>query len=201
LENIGYVRIADATTSKHVLWDSDQGYMKEDIRNETPHHDSFAIPYEAERGDTLRYPGATQPACRYDSFFFAGISEMTKRNHRRTCLPRVGKRIYHHAIEQHRKNQRFLWLDDAAISVLLLQAAPTYGTENHTVGNEPRPMTRYRHHPVSSIVGLFFEHYLNFRVGTYNHWPRLSQSKTELSEKPLALAHSQWNPKTLSDKG
>lgn len=201
LENIDCGHIVDALTSKHVLWDSGQGYMKEDIRNETPHHDSFAIPYESERGDTLRYPRAPQPACRYGSFSFAGISEMTKRNHRRTCLPRTGKRIYHHAIEQRRKNQHFLWLDDATISGLSLLAAPTYGTENHTVGNEPRPTTRYRHHPASSTVGLFFEHCLNFRVGTGNHWPRLSQSKTELSEKSLALAHSQCNPKTLSDKG
>jgi len=96
----------------------------EDIRNETPHHYLFAIPYESEHGDTLHYPGAPQPAYHYDSFFVAGISEMTKRNHRRTYLPRVGKRIYHHAIEQHRKNQCYLLLDDAAISVLLLQTAP-----------------------------------------------------------------------------
>jgi hypothetical protein len=201
LESIDCGHKSDASISTHVQLDSSRDYTAVGIRNETRHCALFSIPCEAEHDGTLHYPKAPQPAFRHDSFSYVKVSEMTRMNRDQTCLPRVGKQIYHHANEQHRNSQHFFWLDDAVISAPSLLVVPTYGTANHTAGNEPHPATRYRHRPVLSKAGLFFERTLNFRIGTSNHWSRLSQPKTKLSEKSLALACSQCNPKIFPDKG
>lgn len=199
--NIGCEHIDDESVSTHVQSDSDLGYMAADIRNGNPHRDLSSIPCEAEHGGILHCPRVPRNAFWHGSFSFVKTSKRTKRNLDRTCLPHAGKQIYHHVIEQHRNIQHLSWLDDAAISAPSLPAVPTYDTVTHTVGNEPHPKTRYQHHPSSAAVGLFFEHSLNFRVGTSNHRTRLSQSKSKLTEKSLALSNSQCYPKIFSDKG
>lgn len=201
LENIGYAHIAGVSASTHVQSDSDPGYMAANIRNGNPRRNLSSIPYESVHGGISHYPREPHTASRRDSFSFVKTSKKTKRNLGRTYLPHAGKQICHHVIELRRSIQRLSWLDDATIPVLSLQAAPTYDTGIHTVGNELRPMTRYRYHLSSISAGLFFEHNLNLRIGTSNHWPRFSQPKTKLPEKSLALTYSHFNPKVFPDKG
>ena len=47
----------------------------------------------------------------------------------------------------------------------------------------------------------FFVRRLEFRVGLGDLRPRLAQTKVQLTEKSLALAHLQFHPELLVEKG